>query len=150
MADIKSSEERSKNMSAIKSKNTKPEIFLRKLLFANGYRYRIHSNTIPGHPDLWLKKYDTAIFVNGCFWHRHQGCRYAYTPKTRIDFWNRKFDQNIKRDQTVKKELLDGGIRCLIIWECTIEKSRKKNGSPQSLIDEIEIFLHSDELYLEI
>ena len=150
MADIKSSEERSKNMSAIKSKNTKPEIFLRKLLFANGYRYRIHSNTIPGHPDLWLKKYDTAIFVNGCFWHRHQGCRYAYTPKTRIDFWNRKFDQNIKRDQTVKKELMDGGIRCLIIWECTIEKSRKKNGSPQSLIDEIEIFLHSDELYLEI
>ena len=150
MADIKSSEERSKNMSAIKSKNTKPEIFLRKLLFANGYRYRIHSNTIPGHPDLWLKKYDTAIFVNGCFWHRHQGCRYAYTPKTRIDFWNRKFDQNIKRDQTVKKELMDGGIRCLIIWECTIEKSRKKNGSSQSLIDEIEIFLHSDELYLEI
>ena len=137
-------------MSAIKSKNTKPEIFLRKLLFANGYRYRLHSRTVPGHPDLWLKKYNTAIFVNGCFWHRHQGCKYAYTPKTRIDFWNRKFDQNIKRDQTVKKELLNGGVRCLIIWECTIEKSRKKNGSPQSLIDEIEIFLHSDELYMEI
>lgn len=150
MADIKSPEERSQNMSAIKSKNTKPEIFLRKLLFANGYRYRIHPNTIPGHPDLWLKKYNTAIFVNGCFWHRHQGCKYAYTPKTRIDFWNRKFDQNIKRDQTVKKELLDGGIRCLIIWECAIEKSRKKNGSSQLLIDEIEVFLHSDELYLEI
>ncbi len=150
MADIKSPEKRSQNMSAIKSKNTKPEIFLRKLLFANGYRYRLHSRTVPGHPDLWLKKYNTAIFVNGCFWHRHQGCKYAYTPKTRIDFWNRKFDQNIKRDQTVKKELLNGGVRCLIIWECTIEKSRKKNGSPQSLIDEIEIFLHSDELYMEI
>ena len=150
MADIKSPEKRSQNMSAIKSKNTKPEIFLRKLLFANGYRYRLHSRTVPGHPDLWLKKYNTAIFVNGCFWHRHQGCKYAYTAKTRIDFWNRKFDQNIKRDQTVKKELLNGGVRCLIIWECTIEKSRKKNGSPQSLIDEIEIFLHSDELYMEI
>lgn len=150
MADIKSSEERSKNMSAIKSKNTKPEIFLRKLLFANGYRYRIHSNTIPGHPDLWLKKYNTAIFVNGCFWHRHQGCKYAYTPRTRIDFWNRKFEQNIKRDQTVKMEIFNRGIRCLIIWECSIEKALKKTGNPQLLVDKIVIFLHSDNLYQEI
>lgn len=150
MADIKSPEERSQNMSAIKSKNTKPEIFLRKLLFANGYRYRIHSGTVPGHPDLWLKKYNTAIFVNGCFWHRHQGCKYAYTPKSRIDFWNGKFEQNIKRDQTVKMELFDKGIRCLIIWECSIERALKKNGNLQLLVDKIVIFLHSDELYQEI
>lgn len=150
MADIKSPEERSKNMSAIRSKDTKPEIILRKMLFSHGYRYRVHSNNIPGHPDLWLKKYNTAVFVNGCFWHRHQGCKYAYTPKSRIDFWNRKFEQNINRDRIVKKELEDSGIRCLIVWECSIEKTMKKEGNQEPLIDEIEIFLHSDSLYLEI
>ena len=76
MADIKSPAERSKNMSAIKRANTKPELFIRHLLFDAGYRYRLQANKIPGHPDLWMRKYNTAIFVHGCFWHRHKGCEY--------------------------------------------------------------------------
>ncbi len=150
MADIKSPEARSRNMSAIKSKNTKPEIFLRKLLFSYGYRYRIHTSAVIGHPDLWLRKYNTAIFINGCFWHRHQGCKYAYNPKTRIEFWNNKFEQNVKRDNTVWKELEERGIRCLVIWECSIEKARKKTGDPQALLNEVTLFLHSDATYGEI
>lgn len=93
MTDIKSEEERSKNMSAIKSADTKPELFIRKLLFSSGYRYRIQVSNIPGRPDLWLRKYNTAIFVHGCFWHRHKGCRFAYFPKSRVDFWNDKFEK---------------------------------------------------------
>ena len=86
--DIKSAEDRSRNMAAIRSKDTKPEIFFRKLLFANGFRYRKNVNYVPGHPDLYLAKYHTAIFVHGCFWHRHKGCKYAYMPKSRQEFWN--------------------------------------------------------------
>ena len=82
--DIKSPEERSKNMSAIRSRDTKPEVYFRKLLFAQGYRYRLNAKTVPGHPDIYLKKYNTAIFVHGCFWHRHPGCKYTYMPKSRV------------------------------------------------------------------
>ena len=82
MADIVSPEQRSKNMAAIRSKNTKPEVYLRKLLFAQGFRYRIAAKNVPGHPDMFLRKYNTAIFVHGCFWHHHKGCRYAYNPKS--------------------------------------------------------------------
>lgn len=123
--DIKSLEERSKNMAAIHSKNTKPEIYLRKLLFARGYRYGVNSKSVLGHPDIYMRKYNTAIFVHGCFWHRHEGCKYAYVPKSRIEFWQKKFDANIKRDKTVRKELLELKIKQLIIWECTIKKMKK-------------------------
>lgn len=150
MADIKSPEARSENMSAIKSKNTKPELFLRKLIFSRGYRYRIHSNNIPGHPDIWLSKYKVAIFVNGCFWHRHKACKYAYTPKSRIEFWNQKFEQNIERDLRVKDDLLTKGIRCLIVWECSIEQVRKGKKASDTLISEIETFLHSEKMYAEL
>lgn len=122
MADIVSPEKRSQNMSAIRSKNTKPEVYLRKLLFAQGYRYRIADKSVPGHPDIFLRKYNTAIFVNGCFWHRHPGCKYAYTPKSRVEFWQKKFDDNVRRDSAVKAELLEHGIKCLIVWECTIKR----------------------------
>lgn len=150
MGDIKSAEERSKNMSAIRSKNTKPEIYVRKLLFAEGYRYRIHSKTIPGHPDLFLRKYNTAIFIHGCFWHRHNGCKYAYTPKTRIEFWQKKFQNNLIRDEQVKDALLSRQIKCLIIWECSIKSVRKKNGCQELLIQTIREFLNSDNTYMEI
>ena len=102
MADIVSPEKRSQNMSAIRSKDTKPEVYLRKLLFAQGYRYRIADKSVPGHPDIFLRKYNTAIFVNGCFWHRHPDCKYAYTPKSRVEFWQKKFDDNVQRDAVVK------------------------------------------------
>ena len=120
MADTLSPEERSRNMAAIKSRDAKPEVYLRKLLFARGYRYRIADKNIPGHPDIFLQKYNTAIFVHGCFWHRHPGCKYAYTPKSRIEFWQKKFDDNVRRDAVVTKEFQQHGIKQLIIWECTI------------------------------
>ena len=123
--DIKSKEARSKNMSAIRSKDTKPEIYLRKLLFAEGYRYRISEKTIPGHPDMFLRRYNTAIFVHGCFWHRHQGCKYAYMPKSRVEFWQKKFDNNIRRDAVVKAGLQGNKIKCLVVWECTIKLMMK-------------------------
>ena len=104
MADIVSPEQRSQNMAAIRSRDTKPEVYFRKLLFAKGYRYRIAAKNIPGHPDIFLRKYNTAIFIHGCFWHRHHGCKYAYTPKSREDFWQNKFEANIKRDYIVKTQ----------------------------------------------
>ena len=98
MADIKIPEERSCNMARIRSKDTKPEEYIRKKLYAMGYRYRKNSNAVFGHPDIWMPKYNVAIFVNGCYWHRHDNCRYAYIPKSRIDFWKNKFNRNVMRD----------------------------------------------------
>ncbi|MDO5116342.1 MAG: very short patch repair endonuclease, partial [Synergistaceae bacterium] len=95
MTDILSREQRSRNMAAITGRDTRPEIFFRKKLFARGFRYRKNVLNIFGHPDIYLAKYRTAIFVNGCFWHRHQGCVYSYMPKSRIDFWTAKFEANV-------------------------------------------------------
>ena len=150
MADIVSPEQRSKNMSAIRSKNTRPEIYFRKLLFSKGYRYGLNSNQVPGHPDIYLKKYNTAIFVHGCFWHRHDGCKYAYTPKSRIEFWMKKFENNQKRDQEVKKELLTERVKQLIIWECTIKQMNRNREKENEILKRTELFLGSDELYLEL
>ena len=150
MADIKSPAERSKNMSAIKRANTKPELFIRHLLFDAGYRYRLQANKIPGHPDLWMRKYNTAIFVHGCFWHRHKGCTLAYMPKSRLDFWNSKFEKNIQRDKNVLAQLEERKIRCLVVWECTIKQSQKKNGDPYLILKAIEDFLLSEKQYQEI
>lgn len=150
MADIKSPEERSRNMSAIKRADTKPEIYIRKMLFKEGYRFRLQTNKIPGHPDLWLKKYNTAIFIHGCFWHRHAGCTYAYMPKSRVDFWSDKFDKNVQRDHFVQDQLRARRVRCLVIWECTIRQVQKKNGDPEILLEELEAFLGSDRYYQEI
>ena len=150
MADIKSPEKRSRNMSAIKRADTKPEIYIRKLLFNSGYRYRLQVNTVPGHPDLWMKKYNVAVFIHGCFWHRHKGCKQAYTPKSKIDFWTNKFEKNIRRDQEVLEQLKERNVRCMIIWECTIRQAQKKNGDPEKLKADIEQFLLSDRQYSEL
>lgn len=150
MTDIKSKEERSRNMSAIKSKNTKPEVYFRKLLFSKGYRYSLHSKNIPGHPDLWLKKYNTAVFIHGCFWHRHDGCKYAYSPKSKHEFWDDKFLRNKNRDEEVLRQLSDRKIRCLVIWECTIKNMNKRNGNERDILNIVENFLKSDNDYLEI
>lgn len=150
MADIKSPEERSKNMSAIKRADTKPELFVRKLLFHAGYRYRLQTTKVTGHPDLWLKKYNTAIFVHGCFWHRHPGCSYSYMPKSRKNFWTNKFEKNSQRDQKVREQLMDQNIKCLVIWECTIKKCKMKSGDTDSLLFKIVTFLNSVDMYAEL
>ena len=143
-------EQRSRNMSAIRSSNTKPEIYLRKLLFARGYRYTINTPKVPGHPDIYLRKYNTAIFVHGCFWHRHQGCKYAYTPKSKVDFWQKKFDANVKRDLVVREQLGIEGVKSLIVWECAIRQAQKKGASPDKLISKVVDFLNSDDEYDEV
>lgn len=150
MTDIKSAEKRSENMSAIKRADTKPELFIRKLLFSAGYRYRVQRKDIPGHPDIWMKKYNVAIFVNGCFWHRHRGCRLAYQPGSHVDFWNTKFQKNIERDKVVREQLEQCDIRYLIIWECSIRQAQKKSGNPELLLRKIEKFLTSEEKSGEI
>ncbi len=148
--DIKSPEERSKNMAAVHSKNTKPEIYLRKLLFAKGYRYRVNSKSVPGHPDIYMKKYNTVIFINGCFWHRHEGCKYAYMPKSRVEFWQKKFDANMKRDETVRKELAELKIKQIIVWECTVKKMGKDNVYRDKILGQITDFLGSADYFWEI
>ena len=123
------SEQRSRNMSAIKSKNTKPEIKVRKVLHSMGYRFRLHSKDLPGSPDIVLPKYKTVIFVHGCFWHRHENCKYASTPKTRKEFWNKKFKENIKRDLEIQDKIKNLDWRSVVIWECetnNIENLREK------------------------
>ena len=122
----KVSEQRSRNMSAIKSKNTKPEIAVRKLLHSMGYRFRLHSKDLPGSPDIVLPKYKTVIFVHGCFWHRHENCKYATTPKTRKEFWEKKFRENINRDNLNQANLSLKGWKIIIIWECQLKGDIKK------------------------
>ena len=122
----KVSEQRSRNMSAIKSKNTNPEIAVRKLLHSMGYRFRLHRKDLPGSPDIVLPKYKTVIFVHGCFWHRHENCKYATTPKTRKEFWENKFKANINRDNLNQANLSLKGWKIIIIWECQLKGDNKK------------------------
>ena len=150
MADIKSPEQRSQNMAKIRSKDTKPEEYIRHLLFSRGYRYRKNVASVPGHPDAWLAKYNVALFVHGCFWHRHPGCKYAYTPKSRVEFWNRKFESNIARDKVVEDQLQAQGIRSLVIWECTVRQMRKDKAKEAEIVERIEEFLPSDMNQLEL
>ena len=150
MADIKSPKERSLNMAKIRSKDTKPEVWLRTKLFERGYRYRKYVNTIPGHPDIWIAKYNTAVFVHGCFWHRHEGCKYAYTPKSRVEFWTEKFQKNVERDKVIRVELADIGVRMLIVWECTIKRMIKEETVRENCLKHIDQFLLSTSLYEEI
>ncbi len=150
MADIKSPEARSRNMAAIKSRNTGPEVYFRKKLFSAGLRYQLNTDSVFGRPDLWLKKYNTAVFVHGCYWHRHKNCKYAYTPKSRIEFWNGKFDANVSRDKKVLDVLSAQGIKCVVIWECTIKRMQRDSTVCNSVIDSILNFLKSGNLFLEL
>ena len=108
-------------MSAIKSKNTKPELLVRKFLFSRGFRYRLNHSRLPGHPDLALRKYRTVIFVNGCFWHGHENCKYFRLPKTNTDFWQKKIERNKKRDKEEQRRLAAMGWHCITIWECQLK-----------------------------
>ncbi|NLK14468.1 MAG: DNA mismatch endonuclease Vsr [Bacteroidales bacterium] len=116
---------RSETMARIKGKNTKPEVYLRKLLWHEGFRYRIHHKALPGSPDIYLAKYKTAIFVNGCFWHMHENCKHSTIPKTNQNFWKEKFARNVARDCRNHKALLDMGINVIVVWGCEIEEMRK-------------------------
>ena len=118
------SDQRSRNMAAIKSKNTKPEIAVRKMLHALGYRFRLHRKDLPGSPDIVLPKYKTVIFVHGCFWHRHENCKYASTPKTRKEFWETKFKVNVKRDKEIQEKIKNIGWHSVVIWECQIKDEK--------------------------
>jgi DNA mismatch endonuclease (patch repair protein) len=142
--------ERSRNMSAIRGKNTKPELLMRQWLFSRGYRYRLNVNSVPGHPDLFLRKYNTAIFVNGCFWHRHKDCKYAYTPKSNSEFWRRKFNDNVNRDNEVQQALKSRGIKQVVIWECTIKKMMKNVEYKNEILGRLADFFVGSSPYLEI
>ncbi len=111
-------------MSRIRSKNTKPEIIVRNFLHSLGFRFRLTKPKLPGRPDIILKKYNTVVFVDGCFWHRHRGCKYAYNPKSRKSFWKKKFDDNVKRDLEVNKIYDELPWRILRIWECELTEKK--------------------------
>lgn len=121
MADVHDKETRSYNMSRIKNKNTKPEILVRKFLFANGFRFRLNDKKLPGKPDIVLPKYKTVIFVNGCFWHGHENCKYFKLPGTRTEWWKEKIDKNIENDLKKQSQLMNLGYKVIIVWECEIK-----------------------------
>lgn len=123
MADVHTPEQRSYNMSRIRNKNTKPEELVRKYLFSQGFRYRKNDSRLPGKPDIVLPKYKTVIFINGCFWHGHEGCRYFVWPKNNADFWKEKISSNIARDHRDHKLLADQGWIVMDIWECQLKKA---------------------------
>ncbi|WP_281519685.1 very short patch repair endonuclease [Acidaminococcus timonensis] len=114
-------DQRSHNMARIKSKDTSIEVKVRKFLFARGFRYRKNVRALPGTPDIVLPKYKTVIFVNGCFWHRHKGCKYTTTPSTHQDFWQKKFAANVSNDKKHYRQLKDLGWHVIVLWECEIE-----------------------------
>lgn len=118
MVDTLSRERRSWNMSRIRGKNTQPELTVRSALHRAGYRFRLHRKDLPGRPDIVLPKYRTVVFVHGCFWHRHRGCKFAYAPKSRVDFWNEKFRSNVERDRRNASELRRLAWRVITVWEC--------------------------------
>jgi len=124
-------------MSRIHSGDTKPELIVRSLLYQLGYRFRLHRKDLPGKPDIVLSKYKTIIFVHGCFWHRHEGCKYAYMPKSREDFWKKKFKSNIERDKLVKQQLFEMGWKVHIIWECELSDL-------ESVVKKLEILLNKN------
>jgi len=125
MADVHSKETRSFNMSKIRSKDTKPEILVRKFLHSKGFRYKLHVKDLPGKPDIVLPKYNSVIFVQGCFWHGHLGCRNFVIPKTRTEWWTNKINKNIARDQDSSRKLSEAGWKIIEIWECDLKVSKR-------------------------
>jgi len=124
MTDIVSKKTRSRMMSTIRGKNTKPEMIVRKYLHWRGFRFRLHNSKLPGKPDIVLPKYKTCVLVHGCFWHQHPGCRFAYSPKSNRQFWEEKLAGNVERDRKNRKDLRKLGWRVFTIWECQIGKKK--------------------------
>lgn len=124
--DKLSAEQRHNNMAAIHGKDTKPEIIVRKYLFSRGFRYRLNHKRLPGKPDVVMRKYRTCIFVNGCFWHGHEGCTYYRMPKSNVEFWTAKIERNRERDKKVQKELAEMGWHSITVWECGLKPNRRE------------------------
>ena len=135
--DNRTPESRSRNMSRIPSKNTKPEETVRMYLFSQGFRYRKNDSNLPGKPDIVLPKYNTVVFVNGCFWHAHQGCKWFVPPKSNSEFWQKKFSYNMERDERNYNLLRELGWKVIIVWECEIRHGNPQNAL-QSLKEKIE------------
>ncbi|WP_395393766.1 DNA mismatch endonuclease Vsr [Novosphingobium sp. BL-8A] len=142
MVDTLTPAERSMRMGRIRARDTKPEVALRKALHAKGLRFRLHGAKLPGKPDIVLPKYKAVIFVHGCFWHRHKGCKVASTPKTNTEFWVDKFDKNVARDARNIAFLLEQGWHVLVVWECELSTRAKIEGSA----DAVAAFLKSTSL----
>ena len=124
MTDVVSKAVRSRMMSGIRGSNTKPEILLRKLLHREGFRFRLNNAGLPGRPDVVMPKHNVAVFVHGCFWHRHSGCRFSYVPASNRQFWRDKFAKNVRRDAMMEEALVDDGWRVLVVWECASKRGR--------------------------
>jgi DNA mismatch endonuclease (patch repair protein) len=131
MTDTLTPDRRSWNMSRIRGKDTRPELALRSLLHRSGYRFRLHDRSLPGRPDIVMPKYRTAIFVNGCFWHRHQDCRLAYTPGSRTEFWAGKFAATVERDSRNAEALKRLGWKVITVWECELR------AAPADVLEEV-------------
>lgn len=127
MTDHISPEHRSWNMSRIKGKDTSIEVQVRSWLFSRGFRFRKNDKRYPGKPDIVLPKYKTVIFINGCFWHRHEGCKYATTPKTNREYWEKKFERNVTNDRLHQQQLEDMGWQVIVLWECELLNNKIEN-----------------------
>ena len=127
--------ERSEIMGRVRAKNSRPELVVRKIIFALGYRYRLHAKDLPGHPDIVFRKRRKVIFVHGCFWHRHDGCALARMPKSRLDFWRPKLEGNKERDKRTEKALKKDGWKVLTIWECQSNKIEKLESRVRRFLD---------------
>ena len=147
MADVMTPEQRSRCMAAIKGKDTKPEMIVRKYLFSRGLRYRVNNHKLPGSPDIVLKKYKTVVFIDGCFWHGHEGCKYYRLPKTNVDFWRHKIAMNIARDYANSVDLRLSGWKVIRVWECDIKTKVKREATLESLYQEIAGTNHKSNTY---
>lgn len=125
MADVVSKAQRSRMMASIRTRDTEPERAVRSIIHALGYRFRLNRKDLPGSPDIVLPRYKTVIFVHGCFWHRHRGCKYAYHPGSNQAFWNLKFKKNVARDKAVTSSLRALGWRVMVVWECELRSGGK-------------------------
>ena len=126
MADVMTPEQRSRCMAAVKGKDTKPEMIVRKYLFSRGIRFRVQVRKLPGNPDIVLPKYKTVILVNGCFWHGHEDCKYFRLPKSNVEFWKEKIGRNIERDRESMQALLDLGWKIIRVWECELRNKANR------------------------
>jgi DNA mismatch endonuclease (patch repair protein) len=150
MVDVVSTADRSRMMAGIKGKNSQPELIVRRMLFASGYRFRLHRRDLPGTPDIVMPRRKVAIFVHGCFWHLHQGCRYVKMPATRAEFWKAKFEANVERDRLAVDKLHELGWRTLVVWECFIRSERDLETIKTALSSWVEGGSHFGELSGEL